>query len=106
MGDKERTIRNYLDKKGLQKDLSGYYFLESAISYTISNPTMKCHGIFRKMIAEGKLDCSLDSAYSASAYVLKQAKADTTVKRFVRLAADNIVREMSINGKEGNHTCH
>lgn len=106
MGDKECTIRDYLDKKGLQKDLSGYYFLESAISYSIANPTMKCQGIFQKMIDEGKLDCSLDSVYSASAYVLKQAKADTTVKRFVRLAADNIVREMSMNGKGGTNTCH
>lgn len=106
MGDIEKNIREYLDKKGLQKDLSGYYYLESAIKHAIKNPYINCQGIFEAMVNEAKLDCVPATAYSASVYALKQARHKTGVKRFIRLAADDIVRTTNYDGKEGKEACH
>ena len=106
MGDKEKNIRAYLDQKGLQKDLSGYYYLESAISHAIQNPYLNCQGIFENMVKEAKLKCAPTTAYSASVYALKRARHKMGVKRFIRLAADDIVRTTNYDEKEGDKTCH
>lgn len=106
MGDKGKNIRAYLDQKGLQKDLSGYYYLENAISYAIQDPYLNCQRIYKNMVSEANLACTPTTAYSASVYALKRARHKMGVKRFIRLAADDIVRTTNYDGKEGKETCH